>query len=365
MRVAIVDPASWSLAYDLPLAESLARHGCEVTLHCTTSPHAGLPSTDTDGVTIEESFYAGRLPLLPRRIARALQHPFDLALLARRLRHEADIVHVQWMPGRALDARIWRRLAATSNVKVTFTAHNAQERDGAIDTEQLAGFTAVIAHSDGGAAALRARGLKHVWRLMIGAYDQYARTPDPEPLPAEFGGAPVAVFAGLLRKYKGVDLLLESWPAVRRAVPDAQLVIAGRPVDVELPDGAAVPAGVTLIPRFVTEDELGWLLRRGDVCVLPYREIDMSGIAVSALACGTPLVASDIGGLGEYAGRGALLVPAGDVSALSDALIAVLSDRELQERLAAEAVAAVREHYSWDTIAEYYRDHYADLGLRW
>ena len=363
MRVAIVDPASWSLAYDVPLAEALARAGCEVTLHSAKSPHVGLPTTDTERLTIEESFYAGRLPL-PRRLARMLQHPIDMWLLARRLKDEADIVHVQWIPGRSFDARVWAKLARTTGVKVTFTAHNAQERSNALVTEQLAGFTAVIAHSDGGALALKRRGLKHVWRLMIGAYDQYATSPDPDRSPVDLpADAPVALFAGLLRTYKGVDVLLDAWPRVVERVPNAQLVIAGRPVDVELP--GTLPAGVTVIPRFTSEEELGWLLRRADVVALPYREIDMSGIAVSALACGTPLVASDIGGLGEYAGRGASLVPPEDPAALADALIAVLGDRELQQRLAAEATAAVREHYTWSTIAEYYRDHYAELGLRW
>ncbi|MBC7461747.1 MAG: glycosyltransferase family 4 protein [Thermoleophilia bacterium] len=363
MRVAIVDPASWSLAYDLPLAEALARAGCEVTLHCATSPHVGLPTTDIESLTIEESFYAGRLPL-PRRLARMVQHPIDMWLLARRLRDDADIVHVQWMPGRSFDARVWARLVRTSNVKVTFTAHNAQERGSRLDTDELAAFTAVIAHSDGGALALRRRGLKHVWRLMIGAYDQYATSADPDELPVDLpADAPVALFAGLLRTYKGVDVLLDAWPQVVERVPNAQLVIAGRPVDVELPD--TPPAGVTLLPRFTTEEELGWLLRRADVVALPYLEIDMSGIAVSALACGTPLVASDIGGLGEYVGRGALTVPPNDPTALAAALADVLGDRELQQRLSAEAVVAVREHYAWSTIAEYYRDHYADLGLRW
>jgi len=363
VRVAIVDPASWSLAYDLPLAEALARAGCEVTLHCATSPHVGLPESDVQGVTVEETFYAGRLPL-PRRLARALQHPLDMRLLARRLADEADIVHVQWMPGKAFDARVWRRLAETTNVKVTFTAHNAQERENAVDVGLLAGYDAVIAHSESGAQSLRDRGVAHVWQLPIGAYDQYATSGDPDVLPVDLPQvAPMALFAGLLRKYKGVDVLLEAWPQVVAAVPDARLVIAGRSVDVELPD--TPPAGATFIPRFTTEAELGWLLRRAEVCVLPYRQIDMSGIAVSALACGTPLVASDIGGLGEYAGRGASLVPPEDPAALADALIAVLGDRTLQQRLAAEAREAVRVHYSWDVIAEYYKDAYAELGLRW
>ena len=58
-----------------------------------------------------------------------------------------------------------------------------------------------------------------------------------------------------------------------------QLVVAGRPMGVELP--ATPPAGATFVPRFTSEEELGWLLRRATVCCLPYTRIDMSGIAAA------------------------------------------------------------------------------------
>ncbi|MCW2956122.1 MAG: glycosyl transferase group 1 [Thermoleophilia bacterium] len=353
MRVAIVDPASWSLAYDEPLAAALARAGCDVTLYCTRSPHTKQLPDPGDGVRVEEWFYRSGygLGLLPRRVGRAVQHPLDLAKLVRHLRGSADAVLVQWMPGRGIDARAWAQLAR--DIPVLFTAHNAQERTNAVDPDSLRGFTAVIAHSEGGAQALREAGLPAVWHMTIGAYDQYARSADPAVLPVALDpAAPMAVFAGLLRDYKGVDVLLDAWPSVRERVPNAELVVAGRPVDVQLP--AAPPRGATFLPRFVSEDELGWLLRRAQACVLPYRRIDMSGVAASALACGTPLVASDVGGLGEYAGRGALLVPPGDATALADALVAVLGSPQLQAKLAAEAAEAIATHYSWDVIGPRY-----------
>ena len=361
LRIAIVDPATWSVAYDLPLAEALARAGCEVTLHCANSPHVGMPSSDVPGVTVRESFYRRKytdMVPMPRRLMRALRHPADLSKLVRRLEREADIVHVQWMPGRRVDARAWAQLA--QRMPVTFTVHNAQERDENVDVKQLRGFTEVFVHSDGGAAALRAAGLDRVWRTTIGAYTQYATVAPPEREPLTVApGEPIVLFAGLLREYKGIDDLLAAWPSVRARVSDARLVIAGRPVDVTLPK--PLPDGVVAIPRFVSEAELGWLLRRADVCALPYRRIDMSGIAVSALACGTPLIVTDTGGLGEYAGRGALVVPPRDTAALADALVRVLSEPGLQAQLATEANDAARGHYSWDAIAARYLEHDAVL----
>ncbi|MCW2921750.1 MAG: glycosyl transferase group 1 [Thermoleophilia bacterium] len=355
MRVAVVDPASWSLAYDAPLGAALARAGCEVTLHCTRSPHGAQAMTgaDTAGFTVEESFYRSGygLGFLPRKVGRAVQHPLDLSKLTRRLRTDADVVMVQWLPGRRIDARAWARLA--TDVPVTYTAHNAQERDNAVDPDLLDGFSAVIAHSDGGAKALRAAGIADVWRMRLGAYTQYADAADPELAPIDISdGAPLVVLAGLLRDYKGVDVLLEAWPSVAARVPDARLVVAGRPMGIELP--SQPPERATIIPRFVTEEELGWLLRRASVCCLPYRRIDMSGIAAAALACGTPLVLSDVGGFGEFVGRGGVTVPPGDANALADALVEVLADPARQAQLATEARAATADYFSWDAIAHEY-----------
>jgi glycosyltransferase involved in cell wall biosynthesis len=360
VKVAIIDPASWSLAYDAPLGTALARAGCRVTLHCTRSPHGAEAMARAEGFVVEESFYRSGygLGVLPRRLGRAIQHPLDLAKLARRLRRDADVVMVQWLPGRGVDARAWARLA--QELPVTFTAHNAQERDNAVDPDLLRGFSAVIAHSEGGARVLRDAGVDEVWQMRLGAYTQYAQAPDPDVLPLDLPeDAPLVVLPGLLRDYKGVDVLLAAWPRVHEQLPQARLVIAGRPMGIDLPDDP--PAGATIIPRFVSEQELGWLLRRASVCCLPYRRIDMSGIAASALACGTPLVLSDVGGLAEYVGRGGVTVPPGDHEALARELVAVLSDRQRLQQLAAEARQAIADVYSWDAIAREYVERLAAL----
>ena len=76
------------------------------------------------------------------------------------------------------------------------------------------------------------------------------------------------------------------------------------------------------LPRFVSDDELASIFRAASVAVLPYREIDQSGVLYTALAFNTPLVLSDVGGFGEIAG--AVLVPPGDAHALAEAIEAQL-----------------------------------------
>jgi len=97
--------------------------------------------------------------------------------------------------------------------------------------------------------------------------------------------------------------------------------------------------------------------------VLPYREIDQSGVLFTALGAGTPLLLSAVGGFPEVAAEGAAdLVPPGDAAALHDALRRLLSDPAARERLAAGARRAAAERYGWDAIARAHLDLYARLA---
>ena len=66
------------------------------------------------------------------------------------------------------------------------------------------------------------------------------------------------------------------------------------------------------VERFVSDGETAALFRRADLVVLPYREIDQSGVLFTALGFGVPLVLTDVGGFPEVAAAGAAeLVPPG------------------------------------------------------
>ena len=134
--------------------------------------------------------------------------------------------------------------------------------------------------------------------------------------------APVFLFSGLLRPYKGWDVLLDAFPAVRREFPDALLVLAGEPWGEarELP--ARAPAGVRLELRYLSEDERALWFAACDAVVCPYRHATGSGIAADALAFSRPVIGSLVDGLAGVVedGRSGLLVPPGDTGALGAAM---------------------------------------------
>ena len=83
--------------------------------------------------------------------------------------------------------------------------------------------------------------------------------------------------------------------------------------------------------------------RRADLVVLPYREIDQSGVLFTALAFGKPLLLSDVGGFPEMAATGAARTfPAGDAAALHEALRELLGDRGALAEMAERARGSPR-----------------------
>ena len=161
-------------------------------------------------------------------------------------------------------------------------------------------------------------------------------------LPAE---SPLFLFSGLLRLYKGWDVLLEAFTAVRRELPDALLVLAGEPWgEAKTLAERPAPGGVLLRLRFLPPDERGLLFDACDAVVCPYRHATGSGIAADALAHGRPVIGSDVPGLAVVVrdGTSGLLVPPGDPGLLAGAMLRFVREG-LGPRLSsgAEEVAAL------------------------
>lgn len=365
MRVQIVDPSAFTPPYDHALSAALARAGADVEL--VTSRFLYGPVPREDGYAVNEHFYrrsaARGLGARGRRAVKLAEHLPDMLRFRRHLEQRPpDILHWQWLTVPALDRLLGARSkAAGRRTPQAFTVHYplpTAKRALARQRSLLEGMDAVVIHSRHGAARLRDDvGLdpERVHVIEHGAFDYLTRLPDPHPLPAELADAegPVLLFFGLLRPYKGIDVLLEAF----RSVQGAELWVVGRammPLEPLRELAAQAPGRVRLLPRFITDPEIPALFRRADIVVLPYREIEQSGVLYTALAFGKPIVASAVGGFTEVAERhgAARLVRSGDAVALADTLNALLSDPAERERLAAEAKAAAEGPYSWNSIAE-------------
>jgi glycosyltransferase involved in cell wall biosynthesis len=356
MKVEIVDPSAFTPPYDRALAAALARRGAEVELLTSRFLYGAVPAPD--GYRVRELFYrrsARRGLRAPARRAFKLAEHLPGMLRLRGAVAGADVVHYQWLTLPALDA-----LLLPPGRPRLLTAHyvlppGAGRLRRAAARRAFTGMDAVVAHSEHGARRLREElGLepRRVRVIHHGAFDYLTRLEREAPLPTELEGAesPVVLFFGLLRPYKGLEVLLEAF----RRVDGAELWIVGSPrMDVAPLRRAAHDSGrIRLVDRFVDEAEIPALFRRADLVVLPYLDAEHSGVLYTALAFGRPLLMSAVGGFPEVAGLGAgRLVPPGDPAALATALRELVASESLREELAQAAAAAAAGPYSWEEAA--------------
>jgi glycosyltransferase involved in cell wall biosynthesis len=366
MKVQLVDPSAFTPPYDRALAAALARGGAEVEL--LTSRFLYGPVPEAHGYRVRECFYrrsARRgLDAPARRGFKLVEHLPDMLRLRSII--DADVVHYQWLTAPGLDAR----LLPPCRPRV-ITAHyvlppRPSSRQLSVARAVFGRMDAVVAHSEHGAGRLRdVVGLDpdRVRVIPHGAFDYLTQLPDEKPLPAELEGAegPVILFFGLLRSYKGLDVLLRAF----REVKGAELWIVGNPrMDVEpLRRLAAEASGrVRFVTRFVEDAEIPPIFRRADLVVLPYRDAEHSGVLYTALAFAKPLVLSSVGGFSELAATGAArLAPPEDPGALTAALTELVSDGSARAELARAAAAAAAGPYSWDVIARQTLTLYEEL----
>ncbi len=268
------------------------------------------------------------------------------------------LVHWQWVSVPALDSASLRR--RRPGPKRVFTVHYPlpdDPRELRREYSLLKAMDAVVIYSVHSARRLREDvGLdaSKVHVIEHGAFDYLTRLDDEKPLPSELDGAegPVILFFGLLRPYKGLDVLLEAFRSVR----DAELWVVGRemmPLEPLQALAEKAPGTVRMLPRFITDCEIPALFRRADIVVLPYREIEQSGVLYTAIAFGKAIVLSSVGGFTEVAERhgAGRLVPPGDAQALADTLNDLLENPAERDRLAAQAAQAAAGPFSWDRIA--------------
>jgi len=159
-------------------------------------------------------------------------------------------------------------------------------------------------------------------------------------------------YVGRLAPQKRAGLLVQAFGRMLQA---AGLVVVGDGPDAarvrRLAASSARADRITLA-GFVQHTAVPGVLASLDVLVLPSVYEEMGSVLVEAMAAGLPVVASDVGGIPEVVRHGetGLLVPPGDVDALTAALDRLVADPELRARLAAGARACAAD-YSWPSLA--------------
>lgn len=172
---------------------------------------------------------------------------------------------------------------------------------------------------------------------------------------------PILLWVGRLDPVKGLDELIEAFARVYRVRP-CNLVLAGEGAYRPRVENRINRAGLTdRVVMLGARSDVPSLLNSAEVFVFPSRTEGMPNALLEAMAAGLPCVATAVAGCRDVIDDGAdgLLAAPGDTAGLADALVRVLSDDRLAQRLGAAASAKVRREYRQDHCLLAYLDLYA------
>jgi glycosyltransferase involved in cell wall biosynthesis len=161
------------------------------------------------------------------------------------------------------------------------------------------------------------------------------------------------LFFGLVRPYKGLDVLLEAMGELAARRPRLHLIVAGefyegrRAAD-EAIERLGIRDRVTLLDRYIPDDDVPLYFSAADVVVQPYRSATQSGVVQTAFQFGRPVIVTDVGALSRMVenGRDGLVVPPADPEALSAAVERFFDEEGLALRLTRGAAAA-EDRMTW------------------
>jgi D-inositol-3-phosphate glycosyltransferase len=168
---------------------------------------------------------------------------------------------------------------------------------------------------------------------------------------------------------KGLDLLLHAAHRLAPHAPDLRVVVVGGDAVPESEEARvrdlAAELGLTGRVRFVgavPQSDLPQYYNAADVCVVPSYYESFGLVAVEALACGTPVIASRVGGLPKVVkhGRNGLLVAERSADAFASSIEALYADSRWRATLAAGARGSI-QHLVWSAIAQRVSDLYLSL----
>ena len=186
------------------------------------------------------------------------------------------------------------------------------------------------------------------------------------------GDEPVLLFVGRIQPLKGVDVAVEALSRLRD--PRARMLIVGGSSGIEGDDQAAevrdlitdrgLDDRITMVPP-QPHHVLSTYYRAADVTIVPSRSESFGLVALESAACGTPVVASDVGGLRTLVdhGRTGLRVPGRDPDDFAEAVERIIGD-PIVAGLLSERAAEAATAYTWTSMAARLRRGYADLSER-
>jgi len=313
-----------------------------------------------------------------RKIIRGIEYITNMTSLLRiYLNEKPDIIHIQWLLLYQFDflwLKILRFILRKSKTQLVLTAHDVLphvegHKYRGILLKIYSQFDAIIVHSESLKSQVYnvfGESAKN-WIIKVipsGNQDVFSKKVKMEEVESHMdlikrkSCGRSFLFAGIIHKSKGLDLLLQAWERHIKDFQDDVLYIVGKPqydirnelkfVREKLNESVRVSLG------YKSDEEMFAYYLSTDFVVLPYKEASQSGVLLTALTLGKPVIVTDVGALPETVKlvNGGYVIPPNDSVSLADALNrASKVPYEILEKWGSEIRTRAVENFSWDKIA--------------
>lgn len=294
-------------------------------------------------------------------------NPFSWVRTARRInRISPDLVVIHhWMPFISMSlGAIIRRLGKSRDYPVIAVCHNVIPHEKQAGWKLLSRY--LLKKCDGFVVLSRSvlddlkmfSSSNHKVFVPHPVYDIFGQAVEREEAARYLGldpGGRYLLFFGLIRKYKGLDLLLKAFARVKDRFGDLRLIIAGefyggREDSLELISELQLGDRILLRDQFIPAGEVKYYFSIADLVVQPYRSATQSGISQIAYHFGVPMLVTDVGGLSEIVPdqKVGYVVPVND-EAIADAIIDFFNNGraiEFQKNVDTE-----KKRFTWDAMS--------------
>ena len=292
----------------------------------------GLTDAGADGWVEQFPVLSGPRWLHLRTLAR---------VIVRLLRARPNVVSIHFA---SASTRYFNFLAPILGFRVLLTCHGSdmlrtRPEDVAHISSVLRGAAAITAVSEdiGQQIVSKNNGLETPIAVIANGIDTEFWKP---PQTSRASGPQVLAAIGRLAPVKGFDVLIDALDAARRKGAEARLVLIGDGPERQALEAQAERLGISASVEFtgpLVRHQIRERLHAADLFVMPSRSEGMPLALLEAMASGTPVLASRVGGVPHVAGGCGVLVEPEDRDALSDALVAFLADSDARLRLAQQA----------------------------
>ena len=162
------------------------------------------------------------------------------------------------------------------------------------------------------------------------------------------------LFFGRIIHYKGLDILLDSWPQISKEIPNARLQIIGSGECDKYKGFIESRDDIYLRNEFIKDSEIGEIFEKADLLVVPYRRASQSGVISTAFGSGMPVVCTNVGGLSEQVKHMATGIISKEISSksISESVIKLLRNQALYQKLTNNINDEAKNINDWQSVSK-------------